>query len=102
LDNNVTCEFLRTQVVSTLLPEEDPDKITRRSLLTEEKQQKSIIKVGGKLHKASVKSSSPCAATDEDLKVTIGKETVVLEQKSAEPPRSEGELKAEELPVKEF
>jgi hypothetical protein len=41
--------------------------------------------VGGKLHKASVKSSSPCAATDEDLKVTIGKETVVLEQKSTEP-----------------
>jgi len=84
LDNNVTCEFLRTQIVSTLLPEEDPHKFKRRSLLPPSMQQKSIIKVGGKPPTASVKISSPCAATDEDIKLTIANKTVVLEQKTAD------------------
>ena len=84
LDNNVTCEFLRTQVVSTLLPQEDPHKVKRRSLLTPDRQQKSIIKVGGKQPTASVKISSPCPATEEDLKVINTNKTEVLEQKSAD------------------
>ena len=43
LDKNVTCEFLRTQTVHKLLPENDLDE--RRSLLKEEAKQKPIIKI---------------------------------------------------------
>lgn len=42
LDKNVTCEFLRTQTVQNLLPENDQDE--RRSLLSEEAKLRPIIK----------------------------------------------------------
>lgn len=60
LDKNVTCEFLRTQTVHKLLPENDLDE--RRSLLKEEAKQKPIIK--NKL--TTYVQSEPCHPTADD------------------------------------
>jgi len=57
LERNVTCEFLRTQEVINLLPENDRHE--RRSLLKEELKAKTIIKY--KL--ASFARSAPCKPT---------------------------------------
>jgi len=60
LDKNVTCEFLKTQTVHSLLPENDQDE--RRSLLKEEAKQRPIIK--NKLTKYV--KSEPCQPTADD------------------------------------
>ena len=63
LNNNVTCEFLRTQVVETLLPEEPEDqKIRRRSILRKDQRQKCIIKTGP----IKVSESNPAKITEEE------------------------------------
>lgn len=71
LNNNVTCEFLRTQVVETLLPEEAEDqKIKRRSILRSDQKQKCIIKTGP----LKVRESIPAKVTeDEPLIATVDK-----------------------------
>ena len=60
LDKNVTCEFLRTQTVQKLLPENDQDE--RRSLLKEGAKQKPIIKT----NPTTFVKSAPCQPTADD------------------------------------
>ena len=63
LDNNVTCEFLRDQEVNTLLPEVDPFKFERRSLLKEEVKEKRIIKIEKDF---KFQKTKPCIPTEDD------------------------------------